>query len=174
MKRSHIITMVAALSALACTDNPNSGLTGPTDPMQPNFPTPSMTTIAGRISVTGLDGDRLIELRDEFGNVYRLVGSEALALASVDGGDVVARGTFDANPGFVVDEFEVTAMYGRPALDGVLETTDEGFALRFTDGSLRVVPGLSAECAEHIGARVWVTGWEDDSEAIQLGVIAAV
>ena len=133
-----------------------------------------MITIAGRISVTGISADGLVELQDGFGNVYRLVGSEASALASVDGGDVVVRGTFDANPGFVVDEFEVTAMYGRPALDGVLETTDEGFALRLTDGSLRVVPGLADECAEHIGARVWVTGWEGDAEAVQSGLIAAV
>jgi hypothetical protein len=51
---------------------------------------------------------------------------------------------------------------------------DEGFALRLTDGSLRVVPGLAAECAEHVDARVWVTGWEEDAEAVQSGLIAAV
>ena len=174
MTRTRILTMAVALSALACTDNSNSVLTGPIDPTQPIMPTPALTTIAGRISVTGFGADRLVELRDGFNNLYRLVGSEAAPLANVDGGDVVVRGTFDANPGFVVDEFLVTAMDDRPALDGVLEETDEGFALRLGDGSLRVVPGLSAECAKHVGARVWVTGWEDDSEAIQFGVIAAV
>ena len=173
MQGSLIVTMAAALTAFAWTDNPNSGLTGPVDPMQPILPVPSMTTIAGRISVTGSGDDRLVELRDGFGNQYRLVGGEANALASVDGGDVVVRGTFDANPGFVVDEYQVTAMYDTPALDGVLETTDEGFALRLTDGSLRVVPGLAAH-AEHVGARVWVTGWEGDAEAVQSGLIAAV
>jgi hypothetical protein len=56
-----------------------------------------------------------------------------------------------ANPGFVVEEFQVTGMLGRPALDGVLEAIDEGFALRLSDGSLRVVPTLTSECAEFIG-----------------------
>lgn len=166
--------MAAAFSAFASNDNSNSVITEPLEPMQPILPTPAMTTIAGRITVTGFGADRLVELRDGFNNLYRLVGSEADALANVDGGDVVVRGTFDANPGFVVDEFHVMAMHDRPALDGVLEQGDEGFALRLGDGSLRVVPGLSAESAEHIGARVWVTGWEEDSEAIQLAVIAAV
>jgi hypothetical protein len=133
-----------------------------------------MTTIAGRISVTGFGADRLVELRDGFNNAYRLVGAEAAPLVRLDGGDVVVRGTFDTNPGFVVDEFHVLAMNDQPALDGVLEEIDEGLALRLGDGSLRVVPGLSADCSDHIGARVWVTGWEDDSEAIQLAVIAAV
>ena len=174
MKCSQIITMAAAFSALASTDNPESGPPGPIDPMQPIMRTPTMTTIAGRISATGFGDDRMVELRDGFGNLYRLVGGEASALASVDGGDVVVRGSFDANPGFVVDEYQVTAIYDTPALDGVLETTDEGFALRLTDGSLRVVPGLDAECAEHVGARVWVTGWEGDAEAVQSGLIAAV
>ena len=131
-------------------------------------------TIAGRISVTRESAaDRAVELRDADGGVYRLVGHRAGdRLASVDGGDVVARGTFDANPGFVVQEFQVTGMYGRPALDGVLEVTDEGFALRLSDGSLRVVDGLT-NCAEHVGARLWVIGWDEET-GVQFGLIAAV
>ena len=132
----------------ACTDNPNAVLTGPIDPAQPLQPTPSRTTVAGRISVQGSGADRLVEITDATGRVCRLVGNEACALASVDGGDVVVRGTLDANPGLVLEDFQVTGMYGCPAVDGVLEATDEGFALRFADGSLRVIPGLSSDCAE--------------------------
>jgi hypothetical protein len=95
------------------------------------------------------------------------------ALASVDGGDVVVRGTFDLNPGFVVDEFQVTGMYGRPALDGVLEVTADGFALRLSDNSVRVVPGLTSDCENYIGARIWVIGWDDDTE-VQFGPIGAL
>ena len=171
MMRTSFMTVAAVFSIAACTDNPNAVLTGPSDPY-PILPTPSTSTIAGRISVQGSGEDRLIELTDATGRVYHLVGSESGALASVDGGDVVARGTFDANPGFVVQEFQVTGMHGRPALDGVLEATSGGFALRLTDGSLQVVEGLSADCSEYVGARLWVIGW-DESE-VQFGLIAAI
>lgn len=127
----------------------------------------------GRISVSGTAGDLVVELTDARDIVYRLLGNQLGALASVDGGDVIARGTFDANPGFVVDEFQVTGMYGRPALDGVLEATEDGFALRLSDNSLRVVPGLDSDCAEYVGARLWVIGWDDDSEVV-FGVIGAL
>jgi len=171
MKRSHFFTLAAAFSLGACTDNPVAP--GPGDPQEPILTTPSTTTIAGRIRVVGSGADLAIELRDGLDNVYRLVGSKAAALASVDGGDVIARGTFDANPGFVVEEFQVTAMHGRPALDGRLEATNDGLAIRLLDGSLRVVPGLPENCAEHIGARLWVIGWDGDEKApVEFGLIA--
>ena len=170
MMRTSFMTVAAVFAIAACTDNPNAAVTGPTDPY-PILPTPSMSTIAGRISVQGTGADRLVELTDATGRVYRLVGSESGALASVDGGDVVARGTFDANPGFVVQEFQVTGMYGRPALDGVLEATIDGFGLRLRDGSLRVVAGLPSDCAAHVGARLWVIGWDEEAQ-VQFGLIA--
>jgi len=173
MTRNRFFTLVAVFSIAACSDN-NSSMTGPIDrrdPSQPILPAPSTATISGRISVSGYE-DRAIELRDADGNLYRLVGREADRLASVDGADVVARGTFDANPGFVVEEFQVTGMFGRPALDGVLEATADGYALRLNDGSLRVVPGLT-NCSQHVGARLWVIGWDEESGP-QFGLIAAV
>lgn len=161
----------AALAVVACTDNPNpSPGSFITDPPPPP---PSRDMIVGRISVSGTAGDLVVELTDARDIVYRLLGNQLGALASVDGGDVIARGTFDANPGFVVDEFQVTGMYGRPALDGVLEATEDGFALRLSDNSLRVVPGLDSDCAEYVGARLWVIGWDDDSEVV-FGVIGAL
>ena len=172
MTRNRFLTLAAVLSIAACSDSPNSALTGPSDPSEP-ITTPGIVTISGRIGViTGIDGDRAVELRDADGNVYRMVGYEASRLASVDGADVVARGTFDANPGFVVQEFEVTGMFGRPALDGVLEATDEGYALRLSDGSLREVPGLT-NWEDHLGARLWVIGWDEESGP-QFGVITAL
>ena len=173
MQCSRILMAAAVFSLVACTDIPKSAITAPNDPRQPILPTPSMMTLSGRLSVTGLPGyDRKIELWDG-AELYRLVGSQSSALASVDGADVVVRGTFDANPGFVVEEFQVTGMLGRPALDGVLESTDEGFALRLSDGSLRVVPNLTSECAEFIGSRLWVIGFEEGSEVV-FGRIAAL
>lgn len=171
MTRSRFLTLAAVFAVVACTDNPNGILTGPIDPEQPLLPTPSLATLSGRISVSGAGDDRLIELRDASGGVYRLVGSESGALASVDGGDVVARGTFDANPGFVVQDFQVTGMHGRPALDGVLEVTQDGFALRLANDELRAVP-LRADCIQHVGYRLWVVGWEDPQA--EFGVIAPI
>jgi len=37
---------------------------------------------------------------------------------------------------------------------------------------VRVVPGLSSDCAEHVGARMWVIGW-DESEVV-FGLIEAL
>lgn len=171
MMRTSFLTVAAVFGIAACTDNPNAVLTGPIDPAQPLLPTPSVATIAGRIIVTGTGSNRLVELRDAGGTVYRLVGDQTGALASVDGGDVIARGTFDANPGLVVQDFQVTGMRGRPALDGVLEVTAQGFALRMRDGTLRVIPGLPSECAEYMGARLWVIGF--DEPTAEFGRIAA-
>jgi hypothetical protein len=55
----------------------------------------------------------------------------------------------------------------------VLVETDAGYALRFTDGSWRVIPGMPAECAAHVGARLWVIGW-DENAPIEFGLIAAI
>lgn len=129
--------------------------------------------IGGRIRVTGYGAVRVVELRDVDSDVFRLSGNVSSALASVDGGDVVVWGTFDASAGFVVQEFKVTGMHGWPALDGVLEATENGFALRLTDGSRRVVPGLDPDCAKYVGARVWVIGW-DEQTALMVGLIRAL
>jgi hypothetical protein len=104
--------------------------------------------------------------------VYRIAGRLTSALAGVEDGDVVAWGTFDATPGFVVHRFQVTGMHGRPALDGIIEMTTDGFGVRLTDGSLREVPGLTVRCAKYLGSRVWVIGWEEYD--VRFGLIAGV
>ncbi|MGH9658265.1 MAG: hypothetical protein ACRD96_06955 [Bryobacteraceae bacterium] len=171
MTHLRAFAMAGVASFIACADNPSTTLAGPLDPYRPAPPAPSTATIAGRISVVPLAEDQAIELHGVEGGVYRLLGNASDALASVQGADVVVRGTFDANGDFVVQEFEVTGMYGRPALDGLLEATDEGFALRRTDGLLLAVPGLPADCAEYVGQRLWVIGWDYDPP-VQCGVIA--
>lgn len=167
MKCARLLVLVSALGA-ACADSPtaNNGLLRESDPP----PAPSTSVLSGRIIVTGIGSDRIVELRDDHGDVFRLLGHETIALANVDDGDAVVWGTWDANPGFVVSEFKVTAMHGRPALDGVLEAVDDGFALRVKDGSLTVVAGLTLEWAVYVGARVWVIGFDSGNDVV-LGVI---
>ena len=171
MTRMRVFAMAGVASLIACSDNPNATLAGPLDPYRPVPTGPLTATIAGRIGERPLLEDQGIELYGVEGGVYRLLGSASDALASVQGADVIVRGTFDANGDFVVKEFEVTGMNGRAALDGVLEATDEGFALRLSDGLLQAVPGLPAACAEHVGQRLWVIGWDYDPP-VQCGVIA--
>lgn len=172
MTRSHLFTVAALVSLVSCTNNPNAIVTGLLKPSPLPLP-PGTAMIAGQIIVSGQGAELVVELRDLHDDVYRLVGTEIGALASVDGGDVIAFGTWDANPGFVVQAFRVVGMYGRPALDGVLEESAEGYALRLTDGSTQPVPGLPSNCAEFLGARLWVVGWNEGADVL-FGPIGAV
>jgi hypothetical protein len=170
MKQLHYLVLASAF-AVACADSPTAYSGTTIGGYPPPAPAPSTAALSGRIIVSGIGADRIVELRDDHGDVFRLLGNETIALANVDSGDVVVWGTWDANPGFVVSEFKVIGMLGRPALDGVLEATDEGFALRLSDGSQTVVPGLTSDCAAYLGARIWVVGFEDGTD-VQIGVIA--
>ena len=161
MKRSLLISVATALSLVACTENSPALRAGPFAPLPPPPTTPSTSVLGGRITVSLQGADSVVDLRDVDGDVYRLVGDQTAALASVDGGDVIAFGTWDASLGFAVQEFQVVGMQGRPALDGILEVSEEGFALRLADGSIVLVPGLGPECADFVGERLWVVGWDE-------------
>jgi hypothetical protein len=171
MTRIDLLTAAAVWSAVACANASDAVIGRRIDPRQQSQPAISTAVLGGRIRVTGDSGVRVVELRDMDSDVFRLSGDVSRALASVDGGDVVVWGTFDA-PGFVVQDFRVTEMHGRSALDGLLEATEQGLALRLTDGSRRAVPGLDSDCAKYVGARVWVIGWDEDADVV-CGPIAA-
>ena len=171
--RIFAVVAVVLLGACAgCSDEHNPALAGPVDQPLPTEAPFSTGKISGQVSVRFVGDARVVELRDERGSVYRIEGRLASVLASVGEGDVVAWGTFDASPGFVVHRFQVTGMHGRSALDGVLEMTADGFGVRLADGTLREVPGLTLRCAKYVGARVWVTGGDDFD--VVFGLIADV
>jgi len=165
MNRSLMISVATALSLVACTENSPALRAGPFAPLPPpsSFP---MSVLGGTIIVSVQGADSVVQLLDLHGDLFRLVGNQTAALASVNGGDVIAYGTWDANPGFVVQEFKVVGMLGRPALDGVLEVLEEGFALRLADGSIRLIPGLSGDCADYVGERLWIIGWDEGSDVV--------
>ena len=165
MNRSLLISVATALSLVACTENSPALRAGPFAPLPPP-PSSPMSMLGGTMIVSIQGADSVVQLRDLHGDVFRLVGNQTAPLASVNGGEVIAFGTWDANPGFVVQEFQVVGMQGRPALDGVLEVSGEGFALRLADGSIRLVPGLSADCAYYVGERLWVIGWDEGSDVV--------
>lgn len=171
VKHARFLTRIAVLVLAGCAgrnENPSNVAVGPGKPA--GVQGSKSAVISGRVTVSFVGDDRVVELHDVEGGVYRVIGSKTGALASVAEGDVVARGTFDARPGFSVEEFQVIGMHGRQALDGVLEMTPGGFGLRLANGSLREVPGLTVRCAEYLGLRVWLVGWEEFD--LSFGVIA--
>lgn len=170
MNRLHIIAAATLASVLACSDSEGPTAPGTRSPPTRDAPPPALATITGRVIVGGSTESRTVDIRTEDGTLVRLAGVLAARLATVDGADVVVRGTWDANPGLVVQDFEVTGMHGRPALDGILELTTGGYALRLANGELCPVTGLSADVAEYVGARLWVIGSDDDPPAM-FGVI---
>lgn len=82
----------------------------------------------------------------------------------------VAAGTAAAR--FIVWEFEVLGMLDRQALDGFLELTIDGYALRLANGDVRLVTGCPESIAEYVGARLWVVGSEEEPPVV-FGLIAA-
>lgn len=170
MKRSLFVVVAVALS-VACTDNPN-----PIEPGERNDPVvtePSLATVMGRISVLGSGGDRVVQITTANGDDHLLLGSESAKLTSVDGADVIVRGTWDGNPGLVVHDFQVVSMFDRPAVDGTLELTALGYSLRLANGQVQQVTGCPDSIAEHVGKRLWVVGSEDEPP-FWYGVIAEV
>lgn len=87
--------------------------------------------------------------------------------------DQQAQASTPTGARFIVFSFEVVAMQDRPALDGILELTTDGFAVRLANGEVRLVTGCPESIAEHVGQRLWVVGSEDEPP-VQFGVIAAV
>jgi len=169
MNRSHFFIVTALISLAACSDNP-AGIEYYQDGGVLPLP-PQQMTVAGRISVTGSGVDRLIQLATGAGDTYTLVGTEARKLASVAGGEVVVHGTLDANPGLVVDKFQVTAMHGYPALDGILESGPDGYMLRLQDGSTWPWPDTAmSRGAPPVGARIWLIGFTSEGPT-EFGVI---
>ena len=166
MTHSILFALAGSISLFACSDNPNSIRASEVKPYQPTPNTPSLAMVAGRVTIAIQGTDTVVSVRDDHGDVHRLVGSQTSTLATVNGADVIAFGTWDANPGFVVQDFEVVGMLGRPALDGVLEESDAGYALRLANGSVRLVPGLTSECAPYVGARLWVIGWGEGKDVV--------
>lgn|GEM_PF-1721944 len=69
-----------------------------------------------------------------------------------------AAGTPRGAPVFDVQRFFVRSADGVAATDGVLISTDNGFALRLVDGRTVPVAALPMSLHRMIGARVWLAG----------------
>jgi hypothetical protein len=168
MIRFQTVALALAVAAVGCSEHSWPNTTGPDDVMPPGVP--ALAQVSGVVIVNGTGAARSVQLRKSDGALILIIGTEAARLASVAGGEVTARGTWDAPPSFVLDEFQVLSMNGRAAYDGTLTTSGNGFALRLASGTLRAIGNAPAELANHLGERLWIAGLEDPPVAF--GVIA--
>ncbi len=168
MIRIQTVALALVVAAFGCSEHRWPNTTGPDDVLPPGVP--SVAQVSGTVIVTGIGTSRSVHLRRSDGSLLLIIGNEAARLASVAGGEVMAQGTWDAPPAFVLDGFQVLSMSGRAAYDGVLTASGNGFALRLASGTVRSIASAPAELANHLGERIWITGLEDPPVAF--GVIA--
>ena len=171
MFRIRHVSLALLMVAAACSADRGAAIaTGPddTDPGSSNI-----AEITGVVTVDNSSAELpVVNVIRPDGTLVRIVGSQTRELANLAGGEVWIRGTWDASPGLVLERFLVLAMNGRPALDGVLEGSDDGFGLRLADGGYRELSGAPAELSAFVGARIWFTGSEEDPP-VAFGVIEA-
>ncbi len=72
--------------------------------------------------------------------------------------EVVVTGTSESDARFVVSDVALRAVSGVTALDGILEQSDGGYAIRTRDGTRLPVAHLPAPLRARVGQRVWIAG----------------
>jgi hypothetical protein len=173
MFRTHITLAAAILVAIACDDSPTS----PSVPYS-GAPPVQQVELIGTIELESGFDLPAIHLVQSTGDRALLLGSEAERLIALAGADVLVRGSWvgfgppdDASEGLryaastiglAVNEFVVLAVDGRTALDGVVIEADGHFALRLSDGTIHTFTDAAIDLADYVGARVWVTGSEQE------------
>ena len=138
-------------------------------------------SVRGRLSVAGSEPLVGVLLTPTGGGApLALSGAPSVLLRGLGGMDVVVRGRLTGErsgtasprtaPEFSVDEFEVRAVDGVSATDGVVAVADGSFFLVTADGRRLAARYLPAALRQKVGARVFVAG-ALDGEAASYGVI---
>jgi hypothetical protein len=179
MKCAQLLTAAAMLIACGCSE---SSL-GPTNPDGSTLPQSSEpVAITGTVEVS----PSAIRLRVETGTFVELVGSEARRLGPLDGAQVQLLGTWgypvtsvssalgtDIPPyvqTFEVETFQVLAVGGRPAMDGVLEEESGRYYLKIGTGDIAWIEQGPPNFVDYVGKRIWVTG-SLNNPPLRFGVI---
>jgi hypothetical protein len=165
MNSKHLLVLACVAVLGACQDQAT-----PAAPAAVAAPpaAPSRITLAGTVVASNRDITTVFLQTPDA--LVPLEGSEAIPMTNVLGADVEVRGTWDG-AAVTVESFLVLAVNGNPALDGILESMSDGYAIRLVDGTRRMLEAAPAELLAHIGARVWVTRSADDAATIEFGVI---
>lgn len=180
MLRIRFLASLMALALAACSETPNAPVSVfPPGGVVPPLPPPnSSAQLTGKVSIDGLAVDNAVYLELDDQSRVILVGSQVIGLHSVNGAVVFVEGNWSDgyalgdNQVLDVQRFEVLSIEGRPAIDGILQQTPEGYALRLQSGDFYALIDPSAALLEHMGQRLWITTAET-GEADGFGVISS-
>jgi hypothetical protein len=118
-------------------------------------------TIRGLVLIVGAEPAALPVIQVGT-RAVNLAGSTA-ALRSLDGLEVTAQGRAMQDGSFHVASFQVRALTGIPAVDGILVQENTRFLLHTAAGERLPIAYLPPMLREHLGARVWLAGPLDRS-----------
>jgi hypothetical protein len=149
MNRLRFLPTILLLAAVtACTDDPVAL-------PNPPFAAPDL---AGFEVVNGTVLDRGTILGED-GNIVPVLGPRAKMLEGLYGAEIRVVGVpdEDGSNAIWIIEFTVTRVDGLPAFDGMLDHSEEGYAIRSTNAGMIPLPELPDGLSNHVGRRIWLT-----------------
>jgi hypothetical protein len=162
-----MMAVVPAFALIACHDSPQA-------PTSSTGTTPTAARVDRVIGVIARADEATFPssmlLQPSDGPSITLIGLGLWRLARVVGAEVQVDGTWTAGHRFEMSGFLVVAVGGRPAADGMLVQTDNGYGLRLGNGSYRALIDPPESLIAFVGQRVWVTG-PDDAPPNAFGLI---
>jgi hypothetical protein len=164
-----LLLSIVALALSGCLSDAVAPRNDAFVPMPPVLP--ALTTLRGIVTVEGIDADaRIVSIRPiEGGAAVILIGGPVNKLAQLEGAEVSVWGTNDAIDALVAEGFELIAMNGMPARDGVLIEVQGGYALRRWNGTLQMVVDPPSLLLATLGLHVWLAG-PDSQAPVEYGV----
>ncbi len=130
-------------------------------------------TLRGIVTLIGSAPAKQVVLRSSSVTApVALSGMVTSGLSHLAGTEIVVRGVKVTPRDWVVTSYVVRAMNGIPALDGVVEVTNNSWTLRLTEtGLFKRLTNVPAALKASVGARVWVTTLVGSSTPVAFGVV---
>jgi hypothetical protein len=148
-------------------EGPDPGSPGDTDPVVGDT---APDTARGVVAVVGSDPGTFVALRPAAGGSLTLTGPHRSVLERLAGIEIWVRGAREDDR-FRVAAFQVRAVDGVPATDGVLTMASDALYLVSSDGDRQRVTYPPVRLREMVGDRVWIAGPLDE-EPVAFGWIS--
>lgn len=150
-----LMLVLLATMLIACARSTPTPEQTPAQPHQLSL----ADTLRGTIAVVGTDPTAVVSLRTTISDpLLFLAGDEIPALRRLHGIDTWIAGRRTGENTFHVLAFEVRAVDGLPAVDGILTAEPAGLSLLTADGQKLLVQQPPPALRELAGARIWVAG----------------